>query len=458
MNKSYEQSRRKFLRNAAAAGIIGAVGFNSILTSCKPSRQSDYVFPPMLPQAPDGALLKAGVVGCGYRGTGAAINFLNSGPNVEIAALADVFQDRIDECRKQIKENKGFEVPEDKCFSGIDSFEKLMECDVDVMILATPPHFRPQHFEACVKAKKHVFMEKPIAVDPVGVRSVMVSAERAKMLGLTVVTGTIKRHQQDYIETFKQVNKGAIGDIVSANSYYNVGKLWHRNPRADWSELENMIRNWVNWCWLSGDHIVEQHVHNLDTVNWFVGKHPVKALGFGARHQRITGDQYDMFSVDFVYDKNIHYHSMCRQINDCSNSVSDRIQGTNGFTNCENTIYELDGSVKWTFDYPKKGTGKNISRLQTNPFDQEHIDLVTAIRTEKPINEAFQIAESTLTGIMGRISAYTGKEVTWEEMMNSDLYLGPKTYAIGPVDIPKVVPKPGKNPATPDLQSGVIVL
>ncbi|MDQ2178147.1 Gfo/Idh/MocA family protein [Marinifilum sp. D714] len=447
MNKSYEQSRRKFIRNAAAAGIIGAVGFNSLFTSCNNGAQREYDFPPMLPTAPDGPLLKAGVVGCGYRGTGAALNFLNAGPNLEIAALADVFQDRVDACRNQIKEKKGVDVSPDKCFVGIDSFEKLMECDLDVVILATPPHFRPQHFEACVKAKKHVFMEKPIAVDPVGVRSVMVSAEKAKMLGLSVVTGTIKRHQQDYIETFKQVNKGAIGEIVSANSYYNVGKLWHRNPRADWSELENMIRNWVNWCWLSGDHIVEQHVHNLDTVNWFVGKHPEKALGFGARHQRITGDQYDMFSVDFVYDKNIHYHSMCRQINDCSNSVSDRIQGSKGFTNCENTIFDLNGSIKWTFEYPKKGTGKNISRLQTNPFDQEHIDLVTSIRTNQAINEAFQIAESTLTGIMGRVSAYTGKEVTWDEMMNSDLYLGPKTYAIGPVDIPKEVPKPGKAPS-----------
>lgn len=291
-------------------------------------------------------------------------------------------------------------------------------------------------------------MEKPVAVDPVGVRSVMVSAEKAKMLGLSVVTGTIKRHQEDYIETFRRVANGQIGDIVSANSYYNVGKLWHRNPRADWSELENMIRNWVNWCWLSGDHIVEQHVHNLDTVNWFVGKHPVKALGFGARHRRITGDQYDMFSVDFVYDKEVHYHSMCRQINDCSNNISDRIQGTKGATNCENTIFNIDGSVKWTFDYPKEGNGSNISRLATNPYDQEHIDLVTAIRTGQPVNEAFQIAESTLTGIMGRISAYTGKEVSWEEMMNSDLYLGPKTYAIGSVEIPKEVPIPGSSPKT----------
>jgi predicted dehydrogenase len=444
MKKAYENSRRKFLRNATAAGVIGAVGFNTFLSSCSNSKKREYSYPPMLESAPDGPLLKAGVVGCGYRGTGAAINFLNAGNNLEIVALADVFEDRVQACRQQIKEKKGIDISPDKCFHGINSFEKLMECELDIVILVTPPHFRPQHFEACVKAQKHVFMEKPVAVDPVGVRSVMVSAEKAKMLGLSVVTGTIKRHQQDYIETFKQVNHGAIGEIVSANSYYNVGKLWHRNPRANWSELENMIRNWVNWCWLSGDHIVEQHVHNLDTVNWFVGKHPVKALGFGARQQRITGDQYDMFSVDFVYDKDIHYHSMCRQINDCSNNVSDRIQGSEGFTNCENTIFDLDGSVKWTFDYPREGTGKNISRLATNPYDQEHIDLITAIRTGQPVNEALQIAESTLTGIMGRISAYTGKEVTWDEMMNSDLYLGPKTYDIGPVDIPKEVPKPGK--------------
>ncbi|WP_320017910.1 Gfo/Idh/MocA family oxidoreductase [Labilibaculum manganireducens] len=445
-SNDYNNSRRNFLRNAAAAGIIGAIGINPFLTSCQSGKKREYTFPPMLNRAPDGPLLKAGIVGCGYRGTGAALNFLNAGPNVEIVALADVFQDRIDACRLKIKEQKGLEISPDKCFSGINSFGKLMNCDIDIVILATPPHFRPQHFEACVKAKKHVFMEKPVAVDPVGVRSVMVSAEKAKMLGLSVVTGTIKRHQQDYIETFKQVAKGEIGEIVSANSYYNVGKLWHRNPRAGWSELENMIRNWVNWCWLSGDHIVEQNVHNLDTVNWFVGKHPEKALGFGARQQRITGDQYDMFSVDFVYDKEVHYHSMCRQINDCSNSISDRIQGSKGSTNCENTIYNPDGSVKWTFDYPRKGNGSNVSRLATNPYDQEHIDLLTAIRTGNPVNEAFQIAASTLTGIMGRIAAYTGKEVSWDEMMNSDLYLGPKTYVIGAVAVSKEIPKPGSSP------------
>ncbi|SMO52224.1 Tat (twin-arginine translocation) pathway signal sequence [Saccharicrinis carchari] len=444
--KAFENSRRKFLRQAAAAGIVASVGTAAILTSCKQKKKSNYAFPPMLPQAPDGPLLKAGVVGCGYRGTGAAINFLNAGPNVQVTALADIFADKVEDCKQQLKKKKGVDISPDLCFTGIDAYEKLINSGIDVVILATPPHFRPQHFEACIQARKHVFMEKPIAVDPVGVRSVMVSAKKSEALGLSVVTGTIKRHQQDYIETYKRVADGVIGDIVSANSYYNVGKLWHRNPRAEWSELEYMVRDWVNWCWLSGDHIVEQHVHNLDTINWHIGKHPEKAIGFGGRHRRVTGDQYDMFSVDFVYEPNIHYHSMCRQINDCSNKVGDLIVGTHGSTNCENTIYELNGAVKWTFDYPKTGNGSNISRLNTNPFDQEHINLVTAIRTAKPINEAYQIAESTLTGIMGRISAYTGKETTWEEMMNSDLYLGPKTYVMGPVDILKEVPKQGSAP------------
>jgi len=323
-------------------------------------------------------------------------------------------------------------------FVGFEAFEKVLDSGVDVVILATPPNFRPEHLAACVKARKHVFMEKPIAVDPVGVRSVMISGERADTLGLSIVTGTIKRHQKDYIETFRQVAKGEIGDVVSANSYYNVGKLWHKKPRAEWTEMEAMIRDWVNWCWLSGDHIVEQNVHNLDTVNWFVGKHPVKAVGFGARHRRLTGNQYDMFSVDFLYDNDVHYHSMCRQINGCENNVSDQIRGTQGYTNCKNTIYNHDSSIKWAFDY-----GNKDQMLPISPYDQEHIDWVTAIRTGKPVNETQAIAESTMTGIMGRVSAYTGKETTWEEMMNSDIYLSPKYYSFGKVDVDKSVPVPG---------------
>lgn len=444
--KEKPNSRRQFLRGAAAAGVVCVVGASGLVSSCQSSSREEYPFPPLLDKAPDGPLLKAGVVGCGYRGTGAAINYLNAGPNVQITALGDMFDDRLQLCRQKLKEEKGVEIDSEKCFTGFDAFQQVIDSGVDVVILATPPHFRPSHLEACVKARKHVFMEKPIAVDPVGVRRVMIAGEKAKSMGLTIVTGTIKRHQKDYVETYKRVWAGDLGDIVSANSYYNVGKLWHKNPRAQWSEMEAMLRDWVNWCWLSGDHIVEQHVHNLDVVNWFVGKHPEKAIGFGARQRRVTGDQYDFFSVDFVYEKEIHYQSMCRQINDCSNNVSDLIRGSKGYTNCQNTLYRPDGSTMWSYSYPNDEKGQSTNHVKANPYDQEHVDMVTAIRTGKPINEAQNIAESTLTGIMGRISAYTGKEVTWEEMMNSDLYLGPKKYVMGPVDIKKEIPRPGSSP------------
>jgi len=435
--KTKKNNRRTFLKNAGVLGMFCALGTAGFI-QCEKRKERTYNYPPLLNKAPDGPVLKAGVIGCGYRGTGAALNFLNAGSNLEITALGDVFIDRIDLCNKMLKEKKGIEVAQENCFAGFDAYEKVIDSGVDVVILATPPNFRPDHLEACVKARKHVFMEKPIAVDPVGVRSVMISGERADVLGLSIVTGTIKRHQKDYVETFRKVAHGDIGDIISANSYYNVGKLWHKNPRAEWSEMEAMIRDWVNWCWLSGDHIVEQNVHNLDAVNWFVGKHPLKAVGFGARHRRLTGNQYDMFSVDFLYENDVHYHSMCRQINGCENNVSDLIRGTDGYTNCQNTIYNQDSSIKWAFDY-----GNEDEIIEISPFDQEHIDWVTAIRTGKPVNETQVIAESTMTGIMGRISAYTGKEVSWEEMMNSDLYLSPKHYSFGNVDVNKTVPEPG---------------
>ena len=432
-----KNKRREFLKNVSTLGVFCALGATG-LTQCESNKVREYAYPSLLKQAPGGPVLKAGLIGCGYRGTGAALNFLNAGPNLEITALGDIFIDKIELCNKILKEKKGVEVPQEHCFVGFDAFEKLIDSGVDLVILATPPNFRPEHLETCVKAGKHVFMEKPIAVDPVGVRSVMISGERAEALGLSIVTGTIKRHQKDYIETFRQVAKGEIGDIVSANSYYNVGKLWHKSPRTEWSEMEAMIRDWVNWCWLSGDHIVEQNVHNLDTVNWFVGKHPIKALGFGSRQRRQTGNQYDMFSVDFLYEDDVHYHSMCRQINGCENNVSDLIRGTQGYTNCQNTIYNQNSSIKWEFDY-----GNEDKVIEISPYDQEHIDWVTAIRTGKPVNETQAIAESTMTGIMGRISAYTGKETTWEEMMNSDLYLSPKHYSLGKVGVDKTVPVPG---------------
>ncbi|MCK4748096.1 MAG: Gfo/Idh/MocA family oxidoreductase, partial [Bacteroidales bacterium] len=330
---------------------------------------------------------------------------------------------------------------------GFDAFKKVLEQDINYVILATPPYFRPEHFQACVEARKHVFMEKPVAVDPVGARSVMASAKQAAAAGLCVITGTQRHHQRDYVEIYKRVaGEGAIGKIVSANAYWNMSKLWHRDRKPEWSDMEFMIRDWVNWTWLSGDHIVEQHVHNLDVVNWFAGKFPVSAVGFGSRQRRPTGDQYDNFSVDFIYDGEVHMHSMCRQINGCADNVSEYIRGTNGYSNCRNTIWNTDGTEQFTYEYPLDESGEPMKNVKVSPYDQEHIDLITAIRTGEYVNEAEFTAKSCLTAIMGRISAYTGKEVTWDEMMSSDLKIGPETLAMGPVDMEAIIPIPGEAP------------
>jgi len=438
-------SRRNFLSKSAVVGAAGVVA-PAIISGCS---RGPVPFKPVpegkwLDEAPDGPVLKAGVIGCGGRGKGAAVNFLSAGPNLQIVALGDTFRDRLDDCKATIKEKKGQEVPEENCFVGFDAFQKVIDSGVDIIILATPPSFRPEHLAAAVAARKHVFAEKPVCVDPTGARSVMATALKAKELGLTIVTGTQRRHQRNYVANFTQVAAGAIGEIVGGNAYWNGGKLWHTPNNPTWSEMEWMIRNWVNWTWLSGDHIVEQHVHNLDVINWFTGKHPVAARGMGSRQRRVTGDQFDNFSIDFVFENGMHVHSMCRQINGCWNSVSERIQGTKGYTDCAENLYDLAGTEIWKYAYPLDDEGKPAKGKMKDPYVQEHIDLVTAIRTNQPFNELENTAISTMTGIMGRISAYTGKETTWDEMMNSDLKLGPTVFAFGPVDVPKEVPISGE--------------
>ncbi len=436
-------SRRNFLGKAAVAGAAGII-VPTIITSCSSNKGKEVVMPVMLDKAPDGPLLKAGLIGCGGRGTGAAINFLNSGPNLTISALGDVFTDRVTSCRERLAKD-GVEVADENCFVGFDAFQKVIDSGVDIILLATPPVFRPMHFEAAVSAGKHVFMEKPVAVDPAGARQIMATGLKAKGMELSVVTGTQRHHQHDYVATWARVQNGMIGDIVSANCYWNQSQLWYRNPDPSWSEMEYMIRDWVNWSWLSGDHIVEQHVHNIDVVNWFTGKKPVSAVSFGARHRRVTGDQYDMFSTDFIYEGGIHVHSMCRQINGTEGNVSEWVQGTKGSSNCQNTIWDKTGTKIWSYEgYKMDEKGIMTDQLPISPYDQEHTDFVTAIRTGNPINEAEAVATSTMAGIMGRISAYTGKKVTWEEVMNSELKLGPDVYVMGPVDIVKTVPVPGE--------------
>jgi myo-inositol 2-dehydrogenase/D-chiro-inositol 1-dehydrogenase len=433
MKSKKELSRRKFI-SSTALGTIGTLGAAGLLTSCSgpKTKTVEVKLPVLLDQAPDGKVLKAGLIGCGARGTGAAINFLDAGPNLQIVALGDIFQDKIDACRDTLKKQKNIDIPPDKCFSGFDNYQKVIDSGVDIVLLCTAPHFRPAHVEAAVNAGKHIFMEKPVAVDPVGARSVRISAKKAEQMGLSIVSGTIRRVQKDYMETYRRVASGEIGEIVTAHIIRNGGAAWERKRLPAWSDMEFMIRNWINFCWLSGDHIVEQFIHEVDVMNWFVGKIPVKAMGWGGRQRRLTGDQYDFFSIEYVYDNGMHTHCSARQINGCSNLKKELIIGTKGYADCSGSLYSLDGKQIWKYPKPQEGDADQTWKVK-DPYVQEHVNLVTAIRTGKTVNDAEAQINSTLITIMGRISAYTGKDVTWEEMLNSDLSLGPKTYALGPV-------------------------
>ncbi len=441
--KNEELNRRNFI-SKSALGTLGVIGATGLLTSCsgKP-RKKKLKLPELLDQAPDGKVLKAGLIGCGGRGTGAAINFLDAGPNLQITALGDVFQDKIDNCRAKLKEQKNVEVADENCFIGFDSYQKVIDSGVDVVLLVTPPHFRPAHVEAAVNAQKHIFMEKPIAVDPLGARSVLASSKKAESLGLCMVSGTVRRVQKDFMETYRRVANGEIGEITGANIIRNGGALWYRNRRPEWTDMEYMLRNWVNFCWLSGDHITEQFIHEIDVMSWHMGKTPLKAIGWGGRQRRVSGDQYDFFSIEYVYENGVRGHCAARQINGCSNHKVQQINGTKGYADAAGKLFDLEGNEIWTYPYPEEGETDSKWKV-TTPFVQEHINLVTGIRTGNTVNDAEAQVNSTLMTIMGRISAYTGKDILWDEMLNSDLYLGPKTYDFGSAyEIPEEIPHAG---------------
>jgi len=411
---------------------MGALGAGMILNAClkEKSKIPAHVF---YGSAPDCPCLIAGLIGCGGRGTGAALNFLNSGPNLQITALGDVFQRQIDRCRENLKTQKGLEIPDENCFTGFDAFKKVLETDIDVVLLVTPQHFRPMHLDAAVRAKKHIFMEKPAAVDPVGVRNIMASAKMAESQGLVIVTGTNFGHQRDFLSTLHQVQNGAIGELISANAWDIRGRIWHTNRQPGWSDMEAMLWDWMNWNWLSGGDNVDIAVHQIDMVSRFFGEHPVKALGFGGRHRRMTGNVYDFYSVEYEFADGRIFNCKTRCIDGCDNRFGFRIFGTKGYTNCQNKIWDNNHNLIWEYQYPLDKEGRPTNRVAISSYDEEHINFVTAIRTNQKLNQAQRLAEATLCGVMGRESAITGKVTTWDEMMASDLRLGPTEYAFGPV-------------------------
>ncbi|MEW6355979.1 MAG: Gfo/Idh/MocA family oxidoreductase [Planctomycetota bacterium] len=417
-------SRRDFMKKTA-----GAVGAGLAMMRNRPAYgQAKPVF-------------KVALIGCGGRGGGAIRDSMNAckelGLEGKVVALADSCQDRLDRTYEGLKK-EGHEIPKERCFIGYDAYKKVMETDANLVCLTTPPNFRPGHFAAAVDAGKHVFFEKPVGVDAVGCRKIIESGETAKKKGLGVVAGTIWRHHGPYISTQKAVAEGAIGKIVAGRIYYCTGRLWFKERQAQWDDAEYMVRNWVSFCEMSGDHIVEQHVHTIDIANWFMGGPPVSAMAMGGRARRKTGNQFDFFSVDFEYANGIHVQSMSRQIDGCVNRGGQTFIGEKGETNGCGQAKTWAGEK---IELPKVETHKS-------PFIQEHMDLLQGIVKGEPLNEARQIAESSLTAIMGRNSAYTGQLVKWDEMMKSDLALSPtaEDFEKGTVKVPQeeVAPLPGK--------------
>ena len=382
--------------------------------------------------------IRMGVIGCGGRGTGAAIDAVNSSPGVEIVALFDPFQDRIDKSLKTLLEKvpAAVKVTPETCFTGLEGYKKLLAIKkINYIVTAAPPGFRPIHLKASIEAGKNVFMEKPVAVDPVGVRSVIASSELAAKKGLAIVAGTQRRHQQKYLEVMKRIQDGAIGEIVGGQCYWNQGELWVIKQTPEMSDMEWQCRNWLYFSWTSGDHIVEQHVHNIDVMNWAFGATPIKVMGMGGRQVRTApeyGNIFDHFAVEFEYPNGARVMSMCRQIPGCADRIEEKIVGTKGHAF---GYGEISGPSAWKFEGD-----------EPNPYVVEHTDLIASIRDGKPLNEGKRIAESTLCAIMGRMSAYTGRALSWDWAMNaSKLDLTPAKYEFGPNPVDPVA-VPGQTP------------
>ena len=454
MKKQFTVSRRTFLSSAAILGASGTLGAGSLFTSCSgenkeskliPLHPASEIYIPELPdKAIDGKPLKVGLIGCGSRGTGAAFNLLEAADNVKIAACADVFKDRMDRSRARLKESKNMEVPDDKCFLGFDAYKKVCESDVDLVLIATPTLFHPDQIKYAVDKGKHVFCEKPAAIDAVGYRTFMSAVRQAKTKNLCVVPGTHNHYHRGYVESYKRVQEGQIGQIVSAKMCYMQGDIGFVRRRPEWTDMEYMLRDFFNWKWLSGDHVVDQFIHAIDIFTWFSHMKPVKVIGIGSRLRRFSGDIYDNFGMDFEYEGGVQVRGMARQIDNCDNYVGESIQGTKGSWHSMNnntfSIHDLNGNVVWQYD----SEAAKQQFKQHNPYVLEHVDLVNNIRKGTVVNNAEMTAISSMACIMARESAYTGKICTWEGMTQSDMNFMPAELTLGNVDMSKfTVPVPG---------------
>jgi predicted dehydrogenase len=418
-------SRRDFLRTSTAAALgTSLAGLAHV--------------PAVHAQGSDE--MKVALIGCGGRGRQAAINAMRADSKNRLTCLADAFGDQLEAAKGGLLPALGpqFQVKEDNLFKGFDAYRRVMDSDVDVVLLCTPPHFRPEHLKAAIDAGKHVFCEKPVAVDAPGVRSVLATCEEAKTKGLAIVSGLCWRYDWGVRETIKRIQDGAIGDIIAIQENYLTGTLWHRGRKPEWSEMEYQLRNWLYYTWLSGDHNVEQHIHSLDKALWLMGdKPPVAAVGMGGRQVRTGpewGNIYDHHAVAYEWDNGVRVYSFTRQMagERMFNETEDIVLGTKGQARVIKHEITTEGD-KWRYRGEKPGM-----------YDVEHAELFASIKAGKPINNGLYMSYSTLLAVMGRMATYTGERITWDMALNSQEKLGPERYEWGDVKSPEVA-MPGKT-------------
>ncbi len=411
-------SRRDFLKTGTAAVLGGALATQQNVSFGAFAAGSD--------------VLKIGLVGCGGRGGGAAVNALEADPNVKLIGVADLFEDRLASCVTNLQKSQyqdRVDLPKERQFTGWDAYKKLLATDIDIVILATPITFRPEHIKAAIAAGKHVFAEKPVAVDAPGVHSVMATCIEAGKKNLAVVSGLCWRYDHGMRATFEQIHAGGVGDIIAIQATYNTGTLKQFPRKPEWSDMEWQLRNWQHFTWTSGDFNVEQHIHSLDKVAWAMkDETPIRATGTGGRQARQgaeSGHVYDHFNVVYEYANGVKAFANCRQMDGCSNDVSDHVFGTKG--TCDVFKHRIKGEKDWKFS-GEKG----------QMYVTEHRELIQSIRNGKPINNGDYMCKSTMMAIMGRMSAYTGQTLTWEQAFNSKENLSPVAMEFGPLAMPAV--------------------
>jgi len=412
-----EVSRRKFLKTSAAvsaAALVSGLGTSHIYAA-----GSDTI--------------KVGLIGCGGRGKGAAGDCLaaakTANADVQVWACGDLWADRAKGAGNR------FKVPEERCFGGFDNYEKVLASGIDAIVTAAPPGFRPHHVPAAIAAGKHVFMEKPVCVDPWGYREMIKAAEMATQKKLTVVAGTQRRHSNRYRATIEQIRNGRIGKVVGGQFYWMGGPVTHNRPRGpNMSDIEWQVMNWFAWCWTCGDHIVEQHVHNIDIMLWALGSPPEKCVAVGGRQVRPEpGNIWDHFGVEYEFPGGVRCASYCSHWPKSAGRVSERVVGEKGISNCNGGI---SGETNW-----------NYEGQDPNAYVQEHVDFLASIKGDGPhYNEGKQVTESCMAAVMGRMAAYTGREISWKwATESSKLRLGPENWnAFGPFQPPPIA-MPGKT-------------